>query len=106
MSTKKYNEYMRNYLNEWRINNKDKIQTYNKKNRTKNPEKYKIKNRKYTKEFNLKNPEKRKEHLAKYYKKKFHCLFCNKLHLVRNKKRHLRSNKHKKNTLKFNKNLI
>ena len=98
-------ENIKTYKKEWREKNKDKQIIYTNRWKTKNPEKYKENNKTYTKNFNLKHPEKRKKHLEKYYKKKFHCLFCNKPHLVRNKKRHLQSNKHKKNTNIFNLNI-
>jgi len=99
MNTEK-KKYMREYLKEWRKKNKSKVKKYNQK-RSQNPSKYKENNKKYTKKYNLTNPEKRKITLAKYYKKKFNCIFCKKQHLIRNKKRHFNSKKHKKNIKKI-----
>ena len=56
----------------------------------------------YQKKYLKKNPKKVKEIQRKYIKQRFHCLFCNKSHLVCNKTKHKNTKKHKKNVIKFN----
>jgi len=89
MVSEQRKEYMRNYLKSWREKNKKKVKKYRKKNQKKYMEK----------DINALNR-------GKYVKLRFNCLFCNKSHLIRNKKRHNNSSKHKKNILNFNKLLL
>jgi len=98
-------EYMKNYVKIWRRNNKDKIKNYLKKVIDKNPLKYKENKIKASEKFKKKNPNKIKMYTAKYGKKRFRCLFCQKSHLIRNKKTHFSSNIHKKNVKRFSEHL-
>ena len=81
---------------------KIKKRVYMKKLREENKEKYRKLNRIHKKTYLKKNPKKSKEIKLKYIRQRFHCLFCNKSHLVCNKTKHKNTIKHKKNVLKFN----
>jgi len=70
--------------------------------RKKNKEKNRLSNYKYQQKYIKNNTTKFNFRKQKYFKYKFHCLFCNKKHLLCNKKRHNNSSKHKKNVIKFN----
>ena len=87
----KQKEYKKNYMKIWRAKNKEKNKQLNKK---------------YRQKYNNNNKEKLRERNKNYSKLKYCCLFCQNEMLLRDKKRHRKTNIHKKNILKFNRLLV